>query len=78
MRKVLLSLAIAAAVGAGFATTGANAAPVLPSALQPSIIDTNLTEEVQRRRCWHRWRSSRVTCRYWRGGHYWRSSRRWW
>jgi hypothetical protein len=79
MRKVLLSLVAAAAMGgAAFTMTSVNAAPMSPSALQESIIDTNLTEEVQRRRCWHRWRTSRVACRYWRGGHYWRSSRRWW
>jgi hypothetical protein len=77
MRKVLLSLVAAVAMGAGFTMTSANAAPVSPSALQPSIIDTGLTEDVQWRRCWHRWRSSRVVCRYWRGRHYWRWSRRW-
>ena len=78
MRKVLLSLVAAVAIGAGFTMTNANAAPVSPSALQPSIIDTGLTEDVQWRRCWHRWRSSRVVCRYWRGRHYWRWSRRRW
>lgn len=77
MRKVLLSLVAAVAMGAGFTMTNANAAPLSPSALQPSIIDTSLTEDVQRRRCWHRWRSSRTAC-VWRGGrHYWRWSRRW-
>ena len=76
MRKVLLSLVAAVAIGAGFTMTSASAAPVSPSALQPSIIDTSLTEDVQRR-CWHRWRSSRTVCA-WRGGrHYWRWSRRW-
>jgi len=77
MRKVLLSLVAAVAIGAGFTMTSANAAPVSPSALQPSIVDTGLTEDVQWRRCWHRWRTSRVVCRYWRGGHGWRWSRRW-
>jgi len=77
MRKVLLSLVAAVAMGAGFTMTNANAAPVLPSALQPSIADTGLTEDVQWRRCWHRWRSSARVCR-WRGGHYWRWSRRRW
>jgi hypothetical protein len=79
MRKVLLSLVAAVAIGAGFTMTSANAAPVSPSALQPSIIDTGLTEDVQwrRRRCWHRPYTSRVVCRYWRGGHGWRWSRRW-
>jgi len=77
MRKVLLSLAAAAAIGTAFTVTSANAAPVTPSALQPSIIDTGLTEDVQYRRCWHRWRTSRVVCRYW-GGHHWRWSRRRW
>ena len=77
MRKVLLSLVAAVAMGAGFTMTSANAAPLSPSALQPSIIDTTLTEDVQWRRCWHRWRSSRTVCA-WRGGrHYWRWSRRW-
>jgi hypothetical protein len=58
--------------------TNANAAPVSPSALAPSIEDTSLTDNVQWRRCFHRWRSSRVVCRYWgRPGHYWRWSRRW-
>ena len=59
MRKVLLSLVAAVAMGACFTMTNANAAPVSPSALQPSIIDTSLTEDVQWRRCWHRWRTSR-------------------
>jgi hypothetical protein len=83
MRKVLLSLVATVAIGAGFTITSTNAAPVSPSALQPSITDTGLTEDVQWRRCWHRWRSSRVVCRYWRGGyrwrggHHWRWSRRW-
>jgi hypothetical protein len=79
MRKVLLSAAAALAIGGGFSMTSASAAPVTPSALQPSIIDTDLTEDVQwRRRCRHHWRSSRVVCwRGWRGGHHWRWSRRW-
>jgi hypothetical protein len=77
MRKVLLSLVAAVAMGAGFTMTSANAAPVSPSALQPSIADTGLTEDVQWRRCWHRWRSSRTVCQY-RGGHGWRWSRRRW
>lgn len=80
MRKVLLSLAAAVAIGACFTTTNANAAPLSPSAIQPSIIETDLTEDVQwrRRRCWHRPYSSRVRC--WVGPrpyHYWRRSR-WW
>jgi hypothetical protein len=75
----LLSLVAAAAVGgAVFTMTSVNAAPVLPSALQPSITDVNLTEDVQRRRCWRHWRSGRLVCNYVRG-HYWRWSRRdWW
>jgi len=81
MRKVLLSLVAALAMGAGFAMTSVNAAPVSPSALQPSILDAGLTEDVQWRRCWHRWRTSTRVCRwhgrYWRGGHGWRWSRRW-
>jgi hypothetical protein len=77
MRKVLLSLVAAVAMGAGFTMTNANAAPVSPSALQPSIIDTDLTENVQWRRCWHRWRTSYRVCRYY-GGHGWRWSRRYW
>ena len=78
MRKVLLSLVAALAIGAGFTMTNANAAPVSPSALQPSIIDTSLTEDVQWRRCWHRWRTSGRVCRWYRGGHHWRWSRRRW
>jgi len=80
MRKVLLSLVAAAAMSAAaFTMTNANAAPVSPSALQPSIADSNLTDNVQWRRCWHRWRTSRTWCR-WHGRHhhYWRWSRRWW
>ena len=80
MRKVLLSLVAAVAIGAGFTITNTNAAaPVSPSALQPSIIDTGLTEDAQWGCCcWHRWRSSRTVCA-WRGGrHYWRWSRRRW
>ncbi len=81
MRKVLLSLVAAVAIGAGFTMTSANAAPVSPSALQPSIIDTAMVEDVRWvRRCRHNWRNSRVRCvRVWRPGrgHYWRWSRRW-
>ena len=76
MRKVLLSLVATVAIGVGFTMTNANAAPVSPSAMQPSIIDTGLTEDVQWRRCWHRWRTSRTVCRYY--GHHWRWSRRRW
>jgi hypothetical protein len=78
MRKVLLSLAAVAAMAVGFSMTNANAAPVSPSALAPSILETGLTEDVQwrRRRCWHRPYSSRVRCVV-RGGHGWRWSRRW-
>ena len=80
MRKVLLSLAAVAAIGFGFSMTNANAAPVSPSAIQPSILETGLTEDVQwrRRRCWHRPYTSRVRCAYW-GPRYhgWRRSR-WW
>lgn len=80
MSKVLLSLAAAMAMGVGFTMTSANAAPVSPSAIQPSIIETDLTEDVQwrRRRCWHRPYTSRVRC-WWAGPryHYWRRSR-WW
>ena len=47
MRKVLLSLVAAVAIGAGFTMTNASAAPVSPSALQPSIADTGLTEDVR-------------------------------
>ena len=79
MRKVLLSLVAAAALSAAaFTMTSANAAPVSPSAIQPSIADTDMTDTVQWRRCWHRWRSSYRVCRYWGGGHYWRWSRRRW
>ena len=78
MRKLVLSLVAAVAMGAGFTMSSANAAPVAPSAIQPSIVDTGLTEDVQWRRCNHRWRTSRVVC--WRGGmrggHRWRWSRR--
>lgn len=80
MRKVMLSLVAAVAIGAGFTmTTPANAAPISPSALQPSIADSDLIEDVRWvRRCAHNWRNSRVRCwRVWRGGHYWRWSRRW-
>jgi hypothetical protein len=81
MRKVLLSLVAALAIGAGFTMTNANAAPLSPSALQPSIVDSSLAEEVRWvRRCRHNWRNSRVRCwTVWRpgGGHYWRWSRRW-
>jgi hypothetical protein len=77
MRKVLLSLVAAVAMGAGFTMTSANAAPVSPSALEPSIIDTRLTEDVQWRRCWHRWRTSYRVCRWGRPYHGWRRSR-WW
>lgn len=74
MRKVLLSLVAATALaGAALTMTNANAAPVSPSALQPSIADTDLTDNVQWRRCWHRWRTSRVWCRWY--GHRWRWSR---
>jgi hypothetical protein len=79
MRKVLLSLVAAAAIGAGFTMIStANAAPVTPSAMLPSIAEGNLTEDVQwrRRRCWHTGYYSRVRC-VWRGGHGWRWSRRW-
>lgn len=79
MRKILLSVGVAAAMGAAALTmTNANAAPVSPTALAPSIEDTNLTENVQWRRCWHRWRSSYRVCR-WHGRpyHNWRRSRRW-
>jgi hypothetical protein len=79
MRKVLLSLAAAAAMAVGFSmTTTANAAPATPSAMLPSLVETGLTEDVQwrRRRCWHTGYYSRVRC-VWRGGHGWRWSRRW-
>ena len=77
MRKVLLSLAAAVAMGAAFTITSANAAPVSPSGLAPSIEDTSMVQDVQRR-CWHRW-NSRWRCVY-RGyrvyrGHGWRGSR---
>ena len=64
MRKVLLSLVAAVAMGAGFTMTNANAAPVSPSAMLPSIAEGNLTEDVQwrRRRCWHTGYYSRVRC----------------
>jgi hypothetical protein len=81
MRKVLLSAAVAVAIGAGFSMTGASAATMTPSALQPALADANLTEEVRWvRRCRHYWRWSRVRCvRVWvpGRGHYWRWSRRW-
>jgi hypothetical protein len=78
MRKVLLSLVAAVAITTGFSMTSASAAPVSPSALQPTIADTNLVEDVRWvRRCWrNRWGNLR--CRtFWRPGHYWRWSRRW-
>ena len=83
MRKVLLSLVVAVAMGFGFTMTNANAAPVSPSALQPSVIDTGLTEDVQWRgyRYRHHWRWSRGHRHHWRWSrghrHYWRWSRRW-
>ena len=79
MRKVLLSLVAAAAIGAGFTMTGANAAPVTPSALQPALADSSNVEDVRWvRRCGHNWRNSRVRCwTVWRPGHGWRWSRRW-
>lgn len=76
MRKVLLSLVAALAIGAGFTMTNASAAPVSPSAIEPAIGDTNLTDTVQWRRCWHRWRSSYRVCRWY--GHRWRWSHRRW
>jgi hypothetical protein len=92
MRKVLLSLIAAVAMGFGFTMTNANAAPVSPSALQPSVIDTTLTEDVQWRRHYHHWRWSGRRFHHWRWSghrfhhwrwsrghrHYWRWSRRWW
>jgi hypothetical protein len=78
MRKVLFSLVAAAAIGAGFTVTNANAAPVAPSAVAPAIADSNLAQDVRWvRRCWvNRWGHTR--CRtFWRGGHDWRWSRRW-
>ena len=80
MRKVLLSLAAAVAMGAAFTVTSANAAPVTPSALQPALVDSSMVEDVRWvRRCGHYWRNSRVRCwTVWRPGHYWRWSRRWW
>jgi hypothetical protein len=80
MRKVLLSLIAAVALSAGFTMTGAKAAvPVAPSALVPSITDNNLTEDVQwRRRCWHRWQTSRVVCRSWGAPRYYWGGRRYW
>lgn len=79
MRKLLLSLVAALAIGAGFTLTNANAAPVAPSAVQPALVDSNLVEDVRWvRRCGHNWRNSRVRCwRVWRPGHGWRWSRRW-
>lgn len=79
MRKLLLSLVAALAIGAGFTMTNANAAPVAPSAVQPALVDSNLVEDVRWvRRCGHNWRNSRVRCwRVWRPGHGWRWSRRW-
>jgi hypothetical protein len=82
MRKVLLALVAAVAIGAGFSMTGANAAPVTPSALQPALVDTNVVDDVRWvRRCGHNWRTSYRRCwtvwRGWRGGHRWRWSRRW-
>ncbi len=62
----------ALAIGAGLTMRNANAAPVSPSALEPSILDTSMTEDVQWRRCWHRWRSSRIVCRWHGRCHYWR------
>lgn len=79
MRKVLLSAAVAVVMGAGFSMTGATAAPVTPSALQPALVDSDMVQDVRWvRRCGHNWRNSRVRCwRVWRPGHYWRWSRRW-
>jgi hypothetical protein len=81
MRKVLLSVAVAVAMGAGFSMTSANAAPVTPSAVQPALVDSNVVQDVRWvRRCRHVWRGSRVRCaRIWvpGGGHHWRWSRRW-
>ncbi|MBX9774958.1 MAG: hypothetical protein K2Y71_11175 [Xanthobacteraceae bacterium] len=82
MRKVLLSLVAAAAIGASFTMMPtANAAPVSPSALAPALVDSNIVEDVRWvRRCRHNWRNSRVRCwTVWRPGrgHYWRWSRRW-
>ena len=79
MRKVLLSAAVAVAMGAGFSMTGAAAAPITPSAVQPALVDSNIVEDVRWvRRCGHNWRNSRVRCwRVWRPGHGWRWSRRW-
>lgn len=73
MRKVLLSLMAAAAIGVGFTATSVNAAPIAPSAIEPSVIDTSMTESVQWRRCWHRTYTSYRWCRYY--GHRWRYSR---
>jgi hypothetical protein len=85
MRKVLLSLAAAVAIGAGVSATGASATPMTPSALQPALVDTNVVDDVRWvRRCWHGYRTSFRRCRAvwvpgyrWRGRHYWRWSRRW-
>jgi hypothetical protein len=81
MRKVLLSLVVAVAMGFGFTMMNANAAPVSPSAVQPSVIDTGLTEDVQWRGHRHHWRWSRGHRHHWRWSrghrHYWRWSRRW-
>lgn len=79
MRKVLLSLVAAIAMGAGFTMTNASAAPITPSAMQPALADSGLIEDVRWvRRCGHNWRNSRVRCwTVWRPGHNWRWSRRW-
>jgi hypothetical protein len=79
MRRVLLSLVGAVVLSTGF--TSVNAAPVSPAALQTSISDTTMVEDVRLvRHCRHHWRNSRLRCvQVWRPGrgHYWRSSRRW-
>lgn len=68
MRKLMLSLVAAAAMAGTLMTPSSASAAVgsLP-AIQPAIIDTSITEDVQWRRCWHR-PYSRVWCRY-GGGH---------
>jgi len=78
MRKLLLSLAGAAAMaGALMMPTGANAAAGSLPGIAPAIVDTNMVEDVQWRRCRHRGYSSRYVCRYGGGGwgHGWRRSR---
>jgi hypothetical protein len=75
MRSAILALPVVLTVGA-FGATSASAAPISGQAILDAAAQQSIVEDVQRR-CWHRWRSSRVICRYWGHGWRWSRGRRW-